>query len=73
MWAVGINIATAIIFGTPQEYSGYGYNNVQIEYLHTSPIISTIIAEVFSHWFNDFTARRYVHKHHGVFEPEIRL
>lgn len=73
MWAVGINIATGIIFGTPEEFGGYGFTNVQIGYLHFSPIVGTIIAEVFGHWFNDFTAKRYIHKHRGVFEPEVRL
>jgi len=73
MWGVGINIATGVIFGTPVEYGGYGYNNVQMGYLYFSPIIGTVIAEVFGHWFNDWTARRYIHKHRGVFEPEVRL
>ena len=73
MWAIGINISTSIIFGTPREYGGYGYNNYQVGFLHFSPIVGIIIAEVFGHWFNDFMARRYIHKHHGVFEPEVRL
>ena len=72
-WAIGINITTSIIFGTPRAYGGYGYDNVQVGYLHFSPIVGTLIAEVFGHFFNDFMARRHVHKHHGIFEPEVRL
>lgn len=73
MWIIGINITTAIIFSTPVEFGGYGYNNVQVGYLHFSVVVGIILAEFFGHFFNDFLARRYVHKHRGIFEPEVRL
>lgn len=46
---------------------------MQIGYLHFSPIVGTVVAEIFGHWFNDAMARRYIHRHRGVFEPEVRL
>ncbi|KAH7085784.1 major facilitator superfamily domain-containing protein [Paraphoma chrysanthemicola] len=72
-WIIGINITTAVIFATPIRYGGYGYNNVQLGYLHFSPIVGVILAEIFGHYFNDFLARRYISKHGGIFEPEVRL
>lgn len=73
MWSIGINITTSTIFGTPVKFGGYGYNNVQIGYLYMSPIVGVLLAEIFGHFFNDFLARRYIHKHKGRFEPEVRL
>ncbi|KAL5313143.1 hypothetical protein ACEPPN_018876 [Leptodophora sp. 'Broadleaf-Isolate-01'] len=73
MWAIGINITTAIIFGTPKTFGGYGYDNIALGWLHFSPIVGVIIAEVFGHYFNDFLARQYIRRHQGVFEPEVRL
>ena len=32
-----------------------------------------MFGEVFGHFFNDYLARRYIHQHRGVFEPEVRL
>lgn len=72
-WIIGINITTAVIFATPIKYGGYGYTNVQVGYLHFSPIVGVIIAEIFGHFFNDFLVRRYISKHGGIFEPEVRL
>ncbi|KAH9204534.1 major facilitator superfamily domain-containing protein [Leptodontidium sp. 2 PMI_412] len=73
MWAIGINVTTSIIFGTPIEFGGYGYNNINLGWLHWSPIVGIVVAEFFGHYFNDFLARQYVHKHDGIFEPEVRL
>ncbi|KAH6989000.1 major facilitator superfamily domain-containing protein [Ilyonectria sp. MPI-CAGE-AT-0026] len=72
-WAIGINITTAILFGTPREFGGYGYSFNGVGYLYFSPIVGIMFGEVFGHYFNDFVARRYVRKHNGVFEPEARL
>ncbi|KAF2851658.1 MFS general substrate transporter [Plenodomus tracheiphilus IPT5] len=72
-WIIGINITTSVIFATPVEYGGYGYTNVSLGYLHFSPIVGVVIAEILGHFLNDFIARRYVAKHGGVFEPEVRL
>jgi len=32
-----------------------------------------VIGEAFGHWFNDWIANRYIKKHHGSFELEVRL
>lgn len=73
MWAVGINITTGIVFATPAAYGGFGYTAVQLGYLYFSPIVGVLVAEVFGHFFNDFLQKRYIHRHRGVFEPEVRL
>ncbi|KAF7554453.1 hypothetical protein G7Z17_g2925 [Cylindrodendrum hubeiense] len=72
-WAIGINITTAILFGTPKEFGGYGYSFNGIGYLYFSPIVGILFGEIFGHYFNDYVTRRYVRKHNGVFEPEARL
>lgn len=74
MWCgIGINISGPILFETPVADGGYGYTNRGLGFLYFIPIVSVGIAEAFGHWFNDFLARRYVHSHKGVFEPEARL
>ncbi|KPM42937.1 hypothetical protein AK830_g3620 [Neonectria ditissima] len=72
-WAIGINITTAILFGTPREFGGYGYSYNAVGFLYFSPIVGILLGEIFGHFFNDAIARRYAKKHHGVFEPEARL
>ncbi|KAK7409178.1 hypothetical protein QQX98_008671 [Neonectria punicea] len=72
-WAIGINITTAILFGTPREFGGYGYSYNNVGFLYFSPIVGILLGEIFGHYFNDAVARRYAKKHHGVFEPEARL
>lgn len=72
-WAIGINITTAILFASPIEYGGYGYTSKGLGFLYFTPIVGTFIGEAFGHYFNDWTARRYIHKHKGLFEPEVRL
>lgn len=74
MWCgVGINISAPTLFETPVSDGGYGYTNRGLGFLYFIPIVSVGIAEVFGHWFNDYLARRYIHSHKGVFEPEARL
>lgn len=73
MWSIGINITTAVLFATPIEFGGYGFSSISIGYLYFTPIVAVVIGEIFGHFFNDYLAHRYVHKHRGVFEPEVRL
>jgi MFS family permease len=73
MWAIGINITTAILFGTPREFGGYGYSFNGVGYLYFSPIVGVLLGEIFGHYFNDWLAQRYVRRHGGIFEPEARL
>ncbi|CAK1364197.1 hypothetical protein CB0940_03866 [Cercospora beticola] len=72
-WAIGINISGAILFAQPEAAGGYGYNSKQVGYLYFTPIVAIFLGEIFGHYFNDFMARRYVRKHGGVFEPEVRI
>ncbi|KAH7061955.1 major facilitator superfamily domain-containing protein [Paraphoma chrysanthemicola] len=73
MWSIGINITTAILFATPTAYGGYGFSATSVGFLYFTPIVAVFIGEVFGHYFNDYLASRYVHRHKGIFEPEIRL
>ncbi|OBT75528.1 hypothetical protein VF21_04896 [Pseudogymnoascus sp. 05NY08] len=73
MWSIGINITTATLFATPVEFGGYGYDSYGVGYLYFTPIVGTILGEIFGHWFNDFIARQYTHRHKGFFVPEVRL
>ena len=73
MWSIGINITTSILFATPQAFGGYGFGPTSVGYLYFTPIVAVIIGEIFGHFFNDYLAHRYIHKHKGVFEPEVRL
>ncbi|PSK48651.1 hypothetical protein B9Z65_62 [Elsinoe australis] len=73
MWSIGINITTAILFATPAQFGGYGYSSLGLGYLYFTPIVATLLGEIFGHFFNDFLARRYTRRHKGVFEPEARL
>lgn len=73
MWAIGINHTTAILFASPVAVGGYGFSSITIGYLYFTPIVAIILGEIFGHFFNDSLARRYIHRHKGVFEPEVRL
>jgi hypothetical protein len=73
MWAVGINITTSILFETPQELGGYGFSSMEVGFLYFTPVVAVAIGETFGHFFNDFIAVRYIHRHKGTFKPEVRL
>jgi hypothetical protein len=72
-WAIGINVSTAILFATPIEFGGYGYNYKQLGFLYFTPVVGVFLGELFGHYANDWLARRYIRRHKGVFEPEVRL
>lgn len=73
MWAVGINITSSILFATPVEVGGYGYNARAVGFLYFTPVVGITLGELFGHFFNDWNANRYIRKHGGVFRPEARL
>ena len=73
MWSIGINISTTILFASPITVGGYGYTNKSVGFLYFTPIVGIFLGEIFGHFFNDWLAHRYVRKHKGVFEPEVRL
>ncbi|KKY16357.1 putative mfs transporter [Phaeomoniella chlamydospora] len=67
-WVVGIN-TTLSIFLEPL----YGFGALQIGYFYFTPIVAVALGEITGHWLHDAIARQYIHKHHGHFEPEVRL
>lgn len=72
-WAIGINISASILFASPREAGGYGYTARGLALLYFTPIVAIFLGEGFGHYFNDFMVRRFIRKHHGIFEPEVRL
>lgn len=72
-WAIGINISTAILFATPIQFGGYGYSYHQLGFLYFTPIVGILLGELFGHFANDCLAKRYIRRHQGIFEPEVRL
>jgi MFS family permease len=73
MWAVGINITTSILFETPRSLGGYGFKSLAVGFLYFTPVVAVSLGELFGHFFNDFLANRYISRHAGKFEPEVRL
>ena len=67
-WVVGIN-TTLAIFLTPL----YNFGPKQIGFFYFTPIVAAIVGEVCGHWLRDGIAKRYIKKHNGHFEPEVRL
>ncbi|VUC26984.1 unnamed protein product [Clonostachys rosea] len=72
-WAIGINISTNLLLATPQEAGGYGLSTTTIGYVYFVNIGGVFIGEIFGHFFNDYMARRYIKRHNGIFESEVRL
>lgn len=73
MWAVGINITSALLFETPRDLGGYGFSVRSVGYLCFTPIVAVIIGELLGNWGNDWLAIRHVKRHGGLFKPEARL
>ncbi|KAK5347905.1 hypothetical protein LTR34_006211 [Exophiala xenobiotica] len=72
-WAIGINVSTAILFATPIQFGGYGYDFKQLGFLYFTPVVGILLGEIFGHFVNDALAKRYIRRHKGIFEPEVRL
>ena len=73
MWSIGINQSSAILLETPQKAGGYGLSARTIGYIYFTPIVATIIGEVFGHFYNDYLLRRNTRRHQGTTVPEVRL
>lgn len=73
MWLVGVNQTSSILFATPQDQGGYGFNGKAMGFLFFAPMLGISFGEVFGHFFNDFIAVRGIRKHGGIFVPEYRL
>ncbi|CAE6430140.1 unnamed protein product [Rhizoctonia solani] len=71
-WTIGINVTLVIFLQTPAPL-GYGMNSDQSSAMYLTPIIAALLGELAGHWLNDFIAKQYIKRHHGVFRPEARL
>lgn len=65
MWTIGM-VSTISMFVLPPPPMGYGFSYVGLSMLYFAPMIGTMLAEFWGHWFNDVLARRYR-------QPEGRL
>ncbi|KAH8887308.1 MFS general substrate transporter [Thozetella sp. PMI_491] len=60
MWTIGM-VGTISQFVLPPPIAGgYGFSYVALAMLYFAPMIGTLLAEFWGHWFNDFLARRYM-------------
>jgi len=73
MWAVGINQTLVLFLYPPPEAGGYGFSNLAAGLFYIAPMSAVIVGEAFGHFFNDFLAFSYIKRHHGIYEPEVRL
>lgn len=73
MWSIGINQTSSVLLETPQELGGYGMGPRAIGYIYFTPVVATIIGELFGHFYNDFLVRRHTKRHNNTFVPEVRL
>ncbi|PSN66467.1 putative MFS transporter [Corynespora cassiicola Philippines] len=73
MWSIGVNQSSAILLETPRIAGGYGLNPRAIGYIYFTPIVATIIGELFGHFYNDYIFRRYSKRHNNKVFPEVRL
>ena len=69
MWTIGI-VSTITQFVLPPPYL---FTNTGLALLYLAPMIGTVAAEFWGHWFNDFIANRYIRTHGGLHKPESRL
>jgi len=71
-WAIGINTTLVVFLQSPPPF-GYGFSGDATAVFYLTPIISTFLGEVVSHYLQDLFTNHYIKTHHGVFEPEARL
>lgn len=69
MFTIGIVSTIAIFVQPPPAAGGYGFGLVQLSMLYFAPMIGTLVAEIWGHWFNDFLQAR----HMARYGPECRL
>lgn len=69
MWTIGI-VSTITQFVKPPPYL---FSNTDVALLYLAPMIGTVLAELFGHFFNDYLCNRYIRTHNGKYSPENRL
>ena len=82
-WAVKINQSLVLLLYPPPEAGGYGVSTLAAGLFYLAPMSAAVIGELFGHFFSlffhsaikidDFLAKSYIERHHGVYEPEVRL
>ncbi|KAL2200153.1 major facilitator superfamily domain-containing protein [Corynascus similis CBS 632.67] len=60
MWTIGMVATISQFVLPPPEAGGYGFSMVALAMLYFAPIVGTLLAEAWGHWFNDVLARRYI-------------
>lgn len=73
MWTIGLVSTISEFVLPPRMAGGYGFSNTNLALLYFAPMIGTVLAEAWGHWFNDFLLRTYVRKHNGQHKNENRL
>lgn len=73
MWTIGLVSTIPQFVQPPVIAGGYGFSNTSFALIHLAPMIGTVIAEFWGHWFNDFLCNRYIKQHSGQYKPENRL
>ena len=63
MWTIGMVSTISQFVMPPPIAGGYGFSYVALAMIYWAPMIGTIIAELWGHWFNDFLARRYMERY----------
>ena len=69
MWTIGMVSTISQFVLPPAAAGGYGFSYLDLAMLYWAPMVGTLVAEFWGHWFNDTLARRYMKR----FGPEIRL
>ena len=69
MWTIGAVSTIAQFVLPPEVAGGYAFSYVGLAMLYWAPMLGTIAAEIWGHWFNDEIARRYIER----YGPECRL
>lgn len=69
MWTIGI-VSTITQFIKPPPYL---FSDTATALMYFAPMIGTLAAEFWGHWFNDFLCNRYIKTHGGHYAPENRL
>jgi hypothetical protein len=74
MWTIGIvSTITLFLSPPPQGMGPYAFSPTAVSLLFFAPMIGTVLAELWGHWFNDFLCNRYIRTHGGTYKPENRL
>ena len=73
MWTIGLVSTVTQFVRPPVIAGGYAFSNTATALIHLAPMIGTVAAEFWGHWFNDFLCNRYIKKHGGQYKPENRL